>query len=593
MKKFIISAAFAIAAIAAYGQTVNDAINMSRENLYGTARSASMGNAMTAVGGDVGAMSVNPAGSAVVSSNVFTLTPGFSISSTSSSFSPAAYSVLGGDSKYGAEGMDFGVGNRETASKMTLPNVGTIIRYETGRSGLKAVTFGFAFNQTYSYTGRSAAFGVNPYTSIGGAFAAQATYNADGFGSSLDPGVDFSKNPYDNPFSGNKYYSWNVLSAYESFMAGYAGEDSDGRYQYIAAACDGPSGTSPTDCPLKGDLDQYSKIVTGGAKRDLLVNLGWNWEDSFYFGLTMGIPICSYSYSEFFREAPVDPEQFPTVDYFAGFLGNLTNQNYRYDYNSNFAGIYGKFGIIWLPGANLRLGATIKTPTVLSVDESWYLNSQTVFENNPSEIPAVHNGHPVEWGSYEYMLRTPWSFSLGAAYTFGPYGLLSVDYELTDYSVMKYSSRDSDNDYYYGDAFKEVNTLMNLFCGVSHTLKVGGELRLNPMFSLRAGFNMQTSPMRYYRNEHGEIIDAYAYDYYDRSAILRDKKAIKAPVYSYSVGIGYSSPGSFFVDALARLNTYPTSYMAPYASYNENYASALISSQRRLWDVAVTFGWRF
>ena len=44
-------------------QTVADALRFSDNNYYGTARSISMGNAFTALGGDLGSISLNPAGS--------------------------------------------------------------------------------------------------------------------------------------------------------------------------------------------------------------------------------------------------------------------------------------------------------------------------------------------------------------------------------------------------------------------------------------------------------------------------------------------------------------------------------------------------
>ena len=70
---------------------------------------------------------------------------------------------------------------------------------------------------------------------------------------------------------------------------------------------------------------------------------------------------------------------------------------------------------------------------------------------------------------------------------------------------------------------------------------------------------------------------------------------------AWSCGIGYSSPGSFFMDAAVRMTRYPTASFAPYYDYNTydsagNYGfveSPRIMTYRNLWNVAVTFGWRF
>ena len=65
MKKIVLAAAFLAASVAAGAQNMYDAINFSQNHYFGTARSMAMGNAVTAVGGDLGSIGINPAGSAV------------------------------------------------------------------------------------------------------------------------------------------------------------------------------------------------------------------------------------------------------------------------------------------------------------------------------------------------------------------------------------------------------------------------------------------------------------------------------------------------------------------------------------------------
>ena len=65
MKKTAIAIIFSLAAVTGYAQTAYDALMFSENNYEGTARSVAMGNAFTALGGDLGAVTMNPAGSAV------------------------------------------------------------------------------------------------------------------------------------------------------------------------------------------------------------------------------------------------------------------------------------------------------------------------------------------------------------------------------------------------------------------------------------------------------------------------------------------------------------------------------------------------
>ena len=89
------TALLSLTAVAAGAQTMYDGLTFSQNNYYGTARSIGMGNAMTAVGGDLGSIGINPAGSAVAGYSQFTITPNLTLSSMNSSYS--AYPVGGVD----------------------------------------------------------------------------------------------------------------------------------------------------------------------------------------------------------------------------------------------------------------------------------------------------------------------------------------------------------------------------------------------------------------------------------------------------------------------------------------------------------------
>jgi hypothetical protein len=108
---------------------------------------------LTAVGGDLGSIGINPAGSAVAGYGQFAITPGLTISSVSSAYSPE------GENAYG-------VPNKMSATRMNLPNVGFTMNYRTGRrSGVKSLTFGILSTQTNNYNFASDGFGSNSQTS--------------------------------------------------------------------------------------------------------------------------------------------------------------------------------------------------------------------------------------------------------------------------------------------------------------------------------------------------------------------------------------------------------------------------------------------
>ena len=70
---------------------------------------------------------------------------------------------------------------------------------------------------------------------------------------------------------------------------------------------------------------------------------------------------------------------------------------------------------------------------------------------------------------------------------------------------------------------------------------------------------------------------------------------------SLSLGAGYSSPGSFFVDLAVKCTRYPDTVFSPYYDYdNYNAAGMMVSTKSpritntpTLWNAALTLGWRF
>jgi len=587
MKKIII-AFFALVSltVGSYAQTMADALTFSQTEYFGTARSMAMGNAVTAIGGDLGTIGINPAGSAVASYSQFTITPAWSNARVVSAYSPSNYLSLGSDGSYGIGNSNFAPYSSEAYKRMEMPNLGFSLRSDMGGYyGLRSVTFSFTLNNNQSFVGRTRASGINESTSMLGYFASAASFNCDGNGACLDPNV-FSK--YNDPYD---FFNKEVIAAYDSYMI-----STDGRGRYIGATQSNVSGNNPSDYPLAGPLKQTTTIQKYGVKRDVVINSAINWEDKLYVGFNIGIPVIKYASTEVLREDAVDQEQFPlTMD--DGNTYYFQNATYSYDYSAHGEGLYAKIGIIYLPVSFVRLGLAIQTPTFYEMSESWTIASET----NISSYYHSASGVPTWTNDYDFI--APGLVNLGAAVTIGDRGLVSADYEISNYSRMKYMS-DSEDYLYETDYFYEVNRLNRLFCGASHSLRLGAEYRINPAISVRAGYNVTTSPLKYYIDSEGYTVDADEYDanfsYYESGkASLDEMHHFNMPTRSFSAGIGWSSSDSFFLDAAFKSVSCPISYYSPYPEYHTinsglTYTpSPLIASRRRLCYVSFTFGWRF
>lgn len=562
MKKTFIAITLLMAAVTAGAQTMYDALTYSQNNYYGTARSIGMGNAMTAVGGDLGSVGINPAGSAVYNYSQFTITPNVTLSSMNASWS--AYPINGTDTFTGEV-------NR-TLPRFTMPNIGATINFNTGRKrGLVGVTYGFVVNSVNNYTGQMMTGGQNDKTSYQSSMAVNAEgFDIDFLNGYLDgsgQSIDDWKHPYQNGDDRGYYAPWNVIANAQAGAIANFGDpnDPDYYYRYIAST-EGFSQTGEKDeygnyiydIFLGGPLNQsYGRKVTGG-KTDAVLNLGFNFNNKFFLGANLGITSLNYNYDEYFKEAAVDPSDF-RIDYDEAST-YFTDYRSRYSYSADGTGVYGKLGFIALPVEGLRIGAAIQTPTTLFIDEIWRNSVDVHYQNSQYDGDATSPE-----GNYSYRLVTPYRVNAGLAYTFMGMALLSADYEMTDYSTMKFKEREGS----WSDTFDDVNSEIAGAMGKAHSLRVGMEVKPMPEFAIRAGYNFTTIPE------------------YTSGTTLNDR------LNAFSVGVGYSSKGSFFADLAARLTMFSDEEIFPYSDYLSDFASPMILNKRERYDITATIGWRF
>lgn len=566
MKRILLTLAISCFTLGAWAQDTDYtyyAEMLSRNNYYGTARSVALGNAMTALGGDLGSVGINPAGSAVNNYGQITFTPALLFQSTD-----AAWSANGNDG--------YGPFVNTPHTKFNLPNAGgTAVFYNDYGSKLRYVTVGFIVNSTNTFLNYASARGTNDRTSFLGNLAATAS--------------TLSQSDWRDDI-------WSAYDTGQIFGYGKSGGYT-GSNQLI--------NNSETYSYVPGTLNQTVDYVTYGTKSDILLNIGFNISDKFYFGFNLGLPTAKYRRAYGFYEAAQAPEAFPVniEDNNGIHVGVEGEPTTYYKSSSNVtkleteaAGVYGKFGFIWLPTSHLRLGAAIQTPTSLEIIENFSYDAEI---NYTDKEFRGYLRNPYS-GDDQYRLRTPYIVNLGAAYTFGGFGLLSVDYELTDYSVMKYS--DMDYNFLSTSGWDANNQCNRLFRGISHALRVGAEVKPLPELSLRAGYSLTTSPERYAQDDAGNIITSANWDM-SMGTALTGLRYVNSNTSAYSLGIGYSSEGSFFADAAVRLTRYPTQHYSPYyfgeyTVYDKNGSIVEagvpdITLDRKIVDVLVTFGWRF
>lgn len=530
MKKIFIAGLAFVAAVSAQAQTLDEAVLVSENNYYGTARTIALGNAVSAVGGDLGTISINPAGSAVAGYSQFTISPGVTVSTNGTNY----ISPYPDMKEYY---------NKARKSFATMPNIGSLYNIQLNRpSGLRSISFGFVVNTTDSYNENIAVYGENPCTSQLGSFAQLAN------------GIDRSY--FDNQAAG----LWDLQTAYDAYLFDYLKDVPD---QYLGAT-ENKYWNEKDGCwdiELAGPVGQDYFRTRRGTKTDILMNFGMNFNDRLYVGVNLGLPVFDYRESLNFGEYALDKELFQT-----GF-DHSVYEDFT-DYSA--VGVYGKFGVIWRPVTGLRLAAAFQTPTAYTISETygWYAKVRG------SEIKDSKGNNPdAQENTFEpsYNLSTAPIYTLGAAYTIGNVALVSFDWEIADLTRMFYSQYDYQG---YGEIIGNVNREIIDNNANSQQFRLGVEFKPYPELALRAGYNLSM------------------YNHYDgtnfRTTTKRD--AFSAGL-GYSSNNSFFMDLAARLSRYPDYYNYP--YDVYDENWDLVYASPEIQSVRRKFDVVLTFGWRF
>lgn len=157
MKKIsIILIIISVSLFSVKAQSYIDALRYSQLFPTGSARSVSMGNAFTSLGGDMSSFYTNPAGLGVYRKSEFVISPGFDYSKTKADY----YNGSAEDFKY----------------KFHLNNIGYVGTYNTNKStGWVSASFGIAYNRVMDFNNQTVIQGTNEFSSIANFFAENAT----------------------------------------------------------------------------------------------------------------------------------------------------------------------------------------------------------------------------------------------------------------------------------------------------------------------------------------------------------------------------------------------------------------------------------
>ena len=433
--------------ISAKGQYLQDVLRFSQPEQGATARFKGLGNAQTALGGDLSSLSGNPAGLGFFGQSDFSISIDYA-----NNLNKASY---------------YGTNSQHAVDKLGFNQLGAVFHFPTRRaqgsslsSGWLNFNIGIGYNKTNNFNSTVGFTGVNSESSIAD-FMAYEAYDLN--------------NDYGN-------FGWDAGLIDERPIDG----DLDGDYEYV---------------PMTA-LDNVQTVTNRetGFQSETNISFGANYSNVLYIGASVAFTHVNNDVNYLYMEDgaietfgyinSMNPRSRFVDSGSDGYdvYNPLLESEYEYDneYWSKTTGngFNAKLGFIVKPTNYLQIGVTATTPTwyKLTNDYEDYLGI-TNYLTDGASVPFESEGEPTY---YDYNLRTPYRINGGVAALFGQ-GLISADVEYVDYSSMNFSSTGAETDNIMNDQIRDTYTGAVNF-------RIGGEYVIAPAVLFRAGYGHTGSP---------------------------------------------------------------------------------------------------
>jgi hypothetical protein len=438
VKKQFFSLFVGLMTFAVGAQGINEMIDYSTSELNGTARFKSLSGAFGALGGDLSAITINPAGSAIFNHSEVGIT--LSTSSLENTTSFFENSKLTDQNQFAFD---------QAGAVFVMKNF--------GKGNWKKISFGFNYQTQRNFKNNIHAGFVNNKNSIEDYFLDYA----QGF-NVADLGADNITSAYIDIGNSLGYNAQQAFLGFQSYLIDYGdlsndGIDNPGYYSHLSH---------------NGSVDQEIFLDTNGMSDQINFNIAAQFKDSFYIGMNLNFHSIDYREKSDFYEY--------------GYTSDTAVREVRF-YNELYTlgkGFSLQLGAIGKINNNIRLGLSYQSPTWYSLEDeiSQYIVTYSGEEGgldyyiDPNVIVVFDNAK----------LQTPSSLTASAAFVFGKKGLLSIDYINKNYRNTSLSPNNQ---------FSIANALANETFTNTNAIRIGSEYRINRL-SLRGGYRFEENPYK-------------------------------------------------------------------------------------------------
>ncbi|MDT0684762.1 OmpP1/FadL family transporter [Autumnicola psychrophila] len=380
MKKLLLTICIGLLSLSyVAGQTTADAYRYSSEELTGTARYLAMSGAFGALGGDMSALNINPAGSAVFLNSFATITLDHRNSENAVNYYNGLTTSERSDFNFSQAG-------------------GVLVFQGNDDNSWRKFTLGINFSETNNFDDNFIAQGTSN-ASIDEYFLGYA----EGFPLDLLENRDYL---YLGEIEG--YGAQQAFLGYQGYIIDPVSTDLDN--------------TSYTSAIAEGSFSQNYAMASTGMNGKLSFNFATQYQDFLYLGLNLNSHFLNYESSSIFTEFNNNSGSNTT---YVEFENNLSTTGDGFSF---------QLGAIAKVNKSVRLGASYESPTWYNIREEsmQYLETDNDVEGTTVVNPDVLNVYP------DYTLKTPGKYTGSLAVLFGGSGLVSFDYSYKDYTTMEF-----------------------------------------------------------------------------------------------------------------------------------------------------------
>lgn len=390
------TAFIAILSMTVEAQNITDAVRYSQGDLYGTARYRAMSGAFGALGGDLSALDVNPAGSAVFLNSSASLTLDFENADNDVRFGNTISSNSNSDVDLGQGGAVAVFTNRDE------------------RSNWKKFSLAFNYSKTANFEDDFLAAGGN-------------TRSIDQYFLGYASGIPLDLLEQSYSYLGERvgFGAQQAMLGYQAFIINPDDPEDMNNTTYF-------SGVAP------GTFNQEYAYTATGLNGKFSFNFATQYKEFLYLGINLNSHFINYDRQVGFFEGNNNAGSDINEIYFEDRLSTLGT------------GFSLQLGALARINDNLRAGISYESPTWYEISEetTQYLESYSDASGSAVVDPNVINVYP------DYKLQTPSKYTGSLAYLFGNRALLSFDYSFRDYSTAEFRPK-SDPDFNFQNSLME------------------------------------------------------------------------------------------------------------------------------------------